>query len=524
MGEEKQIIMYANFSDDPQKLEPMQATSTYHLVAHSEGLVSMTVNLPTNVNSDVDFYFNRYTHKVVTAVNGVATLIVKAETEEDKDREFPSEVLREPGFTVSIIYENNNNQITTNYVFFPVYTNGIGEEPLEYDDDSYIDAKIAREAAEYALDEIDDLTDRVTTLESGLTTLSSVVETTISSLEEFEETTTSSFDDLKEWVDYNSYDDGNGIFYPLPSNASDFITIASSTPSKSEHIHCSGSITHNQTWLEFSIPLPKSLRKLPDSKQYKIKDLALIARGMSGIYGDYYAHGLQRYTFKVLSDAITTNTSWTNLQLHNETIDEDRGAYLFATIADVENSAYDNFKHNYHNGVRTAASKITTTAEQTTTSWGPIQRSLDLNTDGLLFCKDGSPIPIICWDNNAGRNVSTEGSTFKIETYVTESKLLHVTISMPFNNSQYPFIFKNDGYTAGMNDAYVTTTTGTENYKKWLPLHGGSFSSEGPYVTTGTTEEQLDARFRIKIPKNGPINNTPVDVIVSVLTLYVVDV
>jgi len=131
MGEEKQIIMYANLPE-PQKLTAEKVTGEYHLVARSEGLVSMTVNLPSNVNSVVDFYFNRHIHKEVQAVDGVATLIVKAETEEDKDREFPSEVLREPGFTVSIIYENNNNQITTNYVFFPVYTNGIGEEPLEY--------------------------------------------------------------------------------------------------------------------------------------------------------------------------------------------------------------------------------------------------------------------------------------------------------------------------------------------------------------------------------------------------------
>jgi len=577
MGEEKQIIMYANLPE-PQKLTAEKVTGEYHLVARSEGLVSMTVNLPSNVNSVVDFYFNRHIHKEVQAVDGVATLIVKAETEEDKDREFPSEVLREPGFTVSIIYENNNNQITTNYVFFPVYTNGIGEEPLEYDDDSYIDAKIAREAAEYALEEIDDLTDRVTTLESGLTTLSSVVETTISSLEEFEETTTSSFItiqseinglntrvcNIENWITVTE----PRIFYDIEDG--NYITITSCIPDDQTNIiHCPGVITNNQTTMEFTLQLPKRIRPAGTGYHYEIWDLAILARGgQPGYYRDYYAHGFREYGFvRHNNDTWMVNEASVATALvpdHTGGRSREHSYEFYNTISDCPlhcNGTYP--RHYYAEGERQSSRNMeisltpntgasnqcyflttttSTTIEGTTTTYSYVSdihwptTGVSLNCPGLLVKDNGKKIGISVWNRVVGKNevTSTQATIWK-EQYSPESadgygfetsseffgnQTLKITIKM-CTGRYWAFPNNQDGadkYVRGINSTLAFQDTSTSPalcYKKWIPFPNGTGDSD--IFKTG--DETLDARWLTEIPRHLALNNVNVDVGVTVLRL-----
>ena len=587
MGEEKQIIMRAGFPD-PQKLELYEnvSTSSYHLVAHSEGLVSMTVNLPSNVNSDVDFYFNRYIHKVVTAVNGVATLIVKAETEEDKDREFPSEVLREPGFTVSIIYKNNNNQITTNYVFFPVYTNGIGEEPLEYDDDSYIDAKIAREAAEYALEEIDDLTDTVTTLSSNLTTLSSIVETTISSLEEFEETTTSSFEDLRKWVDYG----GNPIYYEIDNENRVTITtssyIAGTTNTKyADRLYCIGALTDTQTTLEFTVNLPKRLPHPGEGKKYSIREFAFLGRGgtVDGFFRDYYPHGFRWYVFNErtqvnatlatfsgthpasldsISKTTTTLYDDPHLVSWNATVDtsivpdrhggnnSQKSFEIYHTEADCKNGCFGTYPQHYYNpsnGERVSTRQMnvhfltstTTTNLVTGLEWPTVDDGPYLNTDGLLICTKGNEVPLSVWQRTGdyqNTNTATAGGSFKIALDQTGIQTLRIRIQMdcgtvpPFPDEQIldpiattaSVTYPAAKYVKGVSRVLLTKANNGHYYKRWIPIDNGTGSTQ-VYIETGVQSEILNARWRNTVPKHGDINNTPVSICVTVLQLEIVD-
>lgn len=455
MGEEKQIIMYANLPE-PQKLTAEKVTGEYHLVARSEGLVSMTVNLPSNVNSVVDFYFNRHIHKEVQAVDGVATLVTTKVDEGDV--EFPTEVLREPGFTVSIIYENENNQITTNYVFFPVYTNGIGEEPLEYDDDSYIDAKIAREAAEYALEEIDDLTDRVTTLESDLTTLSSVVETTISSLEEFEETTTSSFitveseiSNIEEWIDYNQ----QPIFYNALSTDdltkkisiyNTYYNTTLTTPAVHNELGRaeSGFISSRRREMYFTITFPKKLRKPPTGYRYVLKDLAIIARGEGGFYGDYYAHRINGWNYMPsISNLITTATSG-----DNEYFSTERIYALGFTRSDMKNSSlgYDGCLHNskVQNGeiIRAPMMDSPNLSADSIWGWDEIKSDEFRNTPGLLIKNNGTPVNFYCYNPNTsgtdGNTASPLGS-YSISTRLFDNQKMVIVISMPITTGAPAF-------------------------------------------------------------------------------------
>lgn len=178
--------------------------ASYHLIANSTDYVSLDVIFDSIEDaSTVDFYFNRHLHvdTTVTSISGVyhATLGTS---------DFPHEVLRTPGFSISLIYPNDGNEITTNYVFFPVYEDGIAPEGLDYDDDSYIDARIAKEAAEEALEEIDDLKttldseidridENIDDIESSLTSMSS----DLGELQEDVTTISSSVDDIFDYID-----------------------------------------------------------------------------------------------------------------------------------------------------------------------------------------------------------------------------------------------------------------------------------------------------------------------------------